>query len=352
MTVTSEETSKASLKPWWLLTGIVLVLWAIVVVGYGYWPLVRAHWSMALVMILGSLVAGSTPMGGGSVSFPILVYAFGELPENARSFGLAIQALGMTSALVFIFCRRVPVQTRLLICSCAGAAAGMVLGTFFVGPYASRALVKLLFSCLWMSFAILTLARNREFCSLTGKPVLKWSLALKAGLPLGLAGGLIASLIGVGLEMVIYTVLVLVFRCDLKIAVPTAVCATAVTSVIGILLHLGIGDVPRAVFGEWLAAAPVVIFGAPIGAYLVGVISRMKVLYFVSALCVFQFAWTLREVTLRAAELLFVVGSLAGAGILFYLLYKLGLAKKSSDASGGAPAAVALMASKAESAGR
>jgi uncharacterized membrane protein YfcA len=212
--------------------------------------------------------------------------------------------------------------------------------------------VKLLFSCLWMSFAILTLARNREFCSLTGKPALKWSLALKAGLPLGLAGGLIASLIGVGLEMVIYTVLVLVFRCDLKIAVPTAVCATAVTSVIGILLHLGIGDVPRAVFGEWLAAAPVVIFGAPIGAYLVGVISRMKVLYFVSALCVFQFAWTLREVTLRTTELLFVAGSLAGAGILFYLLYKLGLAKKSSDASGGAPAAVARMASKAESAGR
>ncbi len=352
MTVNPEEAAKASLKPWWLLTGSVLVLWVILVAGYGYWPLVRAHWSMALVMILGSLVAGSTPMGGGSVSFPILVYAFGELPENARSFGLAIQALGMTSALVFIFCRRVPVQTRLLICSCAGAAAGMVLGTFFVGPYASRAMVKLLFSCLWMSFAILTLARNREFCSLKGKPVLEWSLALKAGLPLGLVGGLIASLIGVGLEMVIYTVLVLVFRCDLKIAVPTAVCATAVTSVIGILLHLGIGDVPRAVFGEWLAAAPVVIFGAPIGAYLVGVISRVKVLYFVSALCVFQFAWTLKEVTLRPAELMFVAGSLAGAGIMFYVFYRLGLATKPAGASAAQQAAAALAGSKAGSAGR
>jgi len=349
--VTAKEPTRASLRLWWLLIGIVLVVWVIAVVGYGYWPLVRAHLSMALVMIVGSLVAGSTPMGGGSVSFPILVYAFGEVPENARSFGLAIQALGMTSALVFIFCRRVPVQTRLLICSCAGAAAGLVVGTFLVGPYASRAMVKLLFSCLWMSFAILTLARNREFCSLTGKPALEWRLALKAGLPLGLVGGLIASLIGVGLEMVIYTVLVLVFRCDLKMAVPTAVCATAITSVIGIMLHIGIGDVPAAVFGEWLAAAPVVIFGAPIGAYLVAVISRMKVLYFVSALCVFQFAWTLKEVTLRPAELLFVAGSLAGAGILFYVLYKLGLRAKPVVASNGASPAVTL-ASKAGSLGR
>jgi len=351
MTVTKKLAAKASLKPWWVLTGIVLVAWVIVVAGYGYWPLVRAHSSMALVMILGSVVAGSTPMGGGSVSFPILVYAFGELPENARNFGLAIQALGMTSALVFIFCRRVPVQTRLLICSCAGAAAGMIGGTFLVGPYASRALVKLLFSCLWMSFAILTLARNREFCSLKGKPVLEWSVALRAGLPIGLVGGLIASLIGVGLEMIIYTVLVLVFRCDLKMAVPTAVCATAVTSVIGILLHLGIGDVPAAVFGEWLAAAPVVVFGAPIGTYLVSVISRMKILYFVSGLCVFQFAWALKEAALRPTGLLFVAGALAGASLLYYLLYRLGLSSKSAAAAATEQAA-AVAASRAGLTGR
>ena len=316
------------LKLWWSLVIGFLAAWTAAVAGLGYWPQVRQHWPMSIVMIGGSLVAGSTPMGGGSVSFPILVYGFGELPENARSFGLAIQALGMTSALIFIFGRRVPVQTRLLIASCAGAAAGMVLGTFFVGPYVSRTLVKLLFSCLWMSFALLTLARNREFCSLDCKPALTWNLAVRIGLPIGIIGGLIASMIGVGLEMVLYTVLVLAFRCDLKVAVPTAVCATAVTSIIGIALHLGMGDVPASVFGEWMAAAPIVIFGAPIGTYLVSVISRMKILYFVSMLCVFQFGWSLKDAKLGWSGWLLVLGALVAANLLFYLLYRQGIKDK------------------------
>jgi uncharacterized membrane protein YfcA len=327
---------KPSLRLWWFLVISALVAWSIAVVTFDYWPLIREYWSMAVVMIGGSLVAGSTPMGGGSVSFPILVYLFGEPPENARSFGLAIQAVGMTSALIFIFGRRVPVQTRLLIASCLGAAVGMVVGTFYVAPHVSRTLVKLLFSCLWMSFALLTLARNREFCCLTHRPGLEWKLALEIGLPIGLLGGLIASQIGVGLEMVIYTVLVLLFRADLKVAVPTAVCATAVTSVIGILLHLGMRDIPRAVFGEWLVAAPVVIFGAPIGTYIVTLISRAKILYFVSALCVFQFAWSLKEISLRPAEWLFVLAALLSANIGFYLLYRRGLrAERAVGASVG-----------------
>jgi uncharacterized protein len=138
-------------------------------------------------------------------------------------------------------------------------------------------------------------------------------------------GGLIASMIGVGLEMVLYTVLVLAFRCDLKVAVPTAVCATAVTSIIGILLHIGIGDIPPSVFGEWMACAPIVIFGAPIGTYLVSVISRVKILYFVSLLCVFQFGWSLKDASLGLAGWLLVVGALVAANLLFYFLYKIGV---------------------------
>ena len=268
---------------------------------------------MGLVMIGGSLVAGSTPMGGGAVSFPILVYAFGMAPEHARSFGLAIQAVGMTSALVFIAGRRTPVQSRLLISSCIGATIGIALGTFFVGNHVPRIWVKLLFACVWMSFAALTLLKNREICSLKGKPVLAWNIALETGLPIGVLGGLIASMIGVGLEMVIYTVLVLAFRCDLKVAIPTAVCATAVTSIIGVSLHIGLGDIPRAVVGDWMAAAPIVLFGAPAGAYVASIVSRVKLLYFVSSLCVFQFVWALKELTLSADDALFVGAALAVA---------------------------------------
>lgn len=317
-----------SLRLWKLSVAAFLVFWVILVAGFGYWPLVREHLAIAGVMIGGSLVAGSTPMGGGSVAFPILVYVFGETPENARNFGLCIQALGMTSALLFILGRGTRIQKRMLVMSCVGAAVGIILGTFFVAPYVARSIVKLLFSCLWMSFAMITLARNREFCSLKGAPDLAWNQAASIGVPLGLMGGVIASMIGVGLEMLLYTVLVLLFRCDLKVAVPTAVCATAITSIVGTAVHLLIGDIPRAIFGNWLAAAPLVIFGAPAGTFLVTRIPRIRLLYFVSALCVFQFVWTLWATLMGATEWLFVAATMLLANVVFFMLYRRG--KRSS----------------------
>lgn len=314
----------ASLKVWKLSVAAFLLGWFVLVFGFGYWELVREHLAIAGVMIAGSLVAGSTPMGGGSVAFPILVYVFGESPENARNFGLVIQALGMTSALLFILGRKTPIQTRMLLASCAGAAVGIIFGTFLAAPYVARGLVKLLFSCLWMSFAMVTLARNAEFCSLTGRPSISWKQAWSIGIPIGLAGGVIASMIGVGLEMLLYTVLVLLFRSDLKVAVPTAVCATAITSIVGAALHLWIGDIPRGIFGNWLAAAPIVIFGAPAGTFLVTRIPRIRLLYFVSGLCVFQFVWTIWATPMRNAEWTFVSLTLGITIALFVVLYRRG----------------------------
>jgi uncharacterized membrane protein YfcA len=321
------------LRLWKTVIALFLAWWATYVFGFGHWPLVREHLGIAAVMIGGSLVAGSTPMGGGSVAFPILVYGFGESPENARNFGLAIQALGMTSALIFILGRRTPIQKRLLLWSCTGAAVGIVAGTFLVAPFAARSLVKLLFSCLWMSFAVLTLARNSEFCALKGAPALDDSIAMRVGLPVGLLGGVIASMIGVGLEMLLYTVLVLLFRCDLKVAVPTAVCATAITSIVGTALHIGIGDIPIDIFGNWLAAAPIVVFGAPAGTWLVTRIPRIRLLYFVSFLCIFQFGYTLWQTRLNQAEWIFVGTVLLVANAAFVALYNRGRAAAKAAAA-------------------
>ena len=68
----------------------------------GGWPQVRAHWPIALAMLFGSYLAGSTPMGGGSVAFPILVLLLGEPAALGRSFAFAIQALGMSSAVLYL----------------------------------------------------------------------------------------------------------------------------------------------------------------------------------------------------------------------------------------------------------
>jgi uncharacterized membrane protein YfcA len=321
------------MKYWFLYIGAFYVAWVTLAFGYGYWPEVVAHWRIALVMIFGSLVAGSTPMGGGTVAFPFLVLAFGHPPALGRNFGLVIQALGMTSAMIFILCRGTPVQLRLLTATSVASSAGLLLGTFVVHPLISSTVVKLLFSCLWMSFGILTLAKNAEFCALENKPRLSWATAWRLGIPIGIAGGVITSLIGVGVEMLLYTSLVLLFRSDLKMAVPTAVSTMAMASVLGTALHLAIGDIEREVLLNWLAAGPIVVLGAPTGAFLVSVIPRIRTLYFVSLLCVAQFVWTLYQVAPGRKETLFVMAVLAVAVLAFYLLYRIGRRRAEAPAA-------------------
>jgi uncharacterized membrane protein YfcA len=315
------------MKFWFAYVGALYVVWIVLAFGFGYWGEVKAHWPMAVVMIFGSVVAGSTPMGGGTVAFPFLVLVFGMPPTLGRNFGLAIQALGMTSAMLFILCRGTAIQSRMLIWSSVGAVAGLLAGTFWIAPLLPATVIKLLFSCLWMSFAVLTLAKNREFCSFNTVPRIEPSAARNLGLLVGVAGGITTALIGVGIEMLLYTTLVLLFRTDLKVAVPTAVSAMAIASVMGIALHAVIGDIGREVFYNWMACAPIVVFGAPFGAFLVSIIPRVRTLYFVSALCVVQFVWTLWQVKPGPGEWTLVAVSLVVAVAGFYLLYRAGRAR-------------------------
>jgi len=312
------------MKYWLAYVAALYVAWLILAFGFGYWEQVKAHWPIALVMIFGSVVAGSTPMGGGTVAFPFLVLVFHQPPNLGRNFGLAIQALGMTSAMIFILCRRTPIQLRMLIWSSVGASAGLLIGTFWLAPLLPNTVIKLLFSCLWMSFAILTLAKNREFCALNTIPAIERGTAIRVGLIVGVAGGITTALIGVGIEMLLYTTLVLLFRSDLKVAVPTAVSAMAIASVLGTALHIAIGDIAPEVFYTWMACGPIVVFGAPFGAFLVSVIPRVRTLYFVSALCVVQFVWTLQQVAPGPKEWALIACALAVAVIGFYWMYRVG----------------------------
>jgi len=312
------------LRYWKVCVAVFLFIWLATVSGFSYWAAVRAHWPMSVVMILGSLVAGSTPMGGGTVAFPILVLLFKQPASNARNFALIIQALGMTSAMLFIIARKVPLPVRVLVGSTGGAAIGFGVGTFLIAPHVQGSLVKLLFACLWMSFGLLTLARNTEICGLKGKGPGETLNAELVGLIAGLVGGTFASMIGVGVEMCVYTAMVLLFRADLKIAIPTAVSSAALASILGAALHIYMGDIDNQAVFNWFAAAPIVIFGAPAGTYLVSVLPRVKVLYFVAFLCMFQFAWNLQQTAHSSTEWKFVAVAMVVAVLVLMTLYRAG----------------------------
>jgi len=260
----------------------------------GYLETVLTHWPMAVAMAAGSYVAGSTPMGGGTVGFPVLVLLM-DLPATlGRDFSFAIQSVGMTSASIYILSSGKPLEWPMLRAALPGALIGTPLGILYVAPLASDLFIKLLFASMWCSFGLLHLRRIREITSYEGMTPHDKAFDHKVGFAVGLLGSVsVASITGVGIDMMIYMVLVLWCHADLKIAIPTSVVLMAFTSLVGISTKLFLGDLQPGTFENWLAAAPVVAVGAPFGAMVVSKIGRKPTLMAVSLLCVVQFAWTL-----------------------------------------------------------
>ncbi|MEX2580076.1 MAG: sulfite exporter TauE/SafE family protein [Verrucomicrobiales bacterium] len=303
---------------WFLWLFLFYGVWAWLVLAQGHWETAKAHWQIATAMAVGSYAAGSTPMGGGTVGFPILVLLFDQPAQLGRDFSFAVQSIGMTSAAIFILARRQPLAWAMLKGAVLGATLGVPLGIFFVAPWIPDLWIKLVFAVLWGSFGLLHLWRISEIAGHEGMTEFDERWDGRVGFGAGLASGLtVVAVSGVGVDMVLYTVLVLLCRADLKIAIPSSVVVMAYSSVIGIFTKAAFTGVQPGVFENWLAAAPVVALGAPLGVFIVQLIRREPTLLAVAVLCVGQLGWTL----VREREALGIPGvalSLAAVGLCLF----------------------------------
>jgi uncharacterized membrane protein YfcA len=294
--------------------------WLLFVTASGGWPSAREHWPIALTMLLGSYLAGSTPMGGGSVAFPILVLLLGEPAALGRSFAFAIQALGMSSAVLYLLAWGRPLAWSVLRWALLGSLLATPIGVTWLAPRVPELGVKLVYAVVWAGFGLITLLRLRELAGQTGIQDLGPAAERAAGLLAGaIGGGAVAAVAGVGADMLLYSVLVLLFRADARLAIPTAVALMAFTSLVAVatrgllsafdpslpLLHPGVAE-------HWLAAAPVVVLGAPLGALVVSVIPRTGTLGLVALLCLAQLAWVCAQARVTAAGLAWVVAAVLG----------------------------------------
>lgn len=279
---------------WFLWLGAFYATWAWLVFGRGKWVEVTTHWPMALAMALGSYVAGSTPMGGGTIGFPVLVLLFGMPASLGRDFSFAVQSIGMVSAGIFIIARRQPLAWSMLKGTMLGAVIGTPLGIFLISPFIPELWIKLVFAVIWASFGVLHLYRINEISSHDGMTEFDERWDFRVGSALGLlSGATVVAVTGVGIDMVLYAALVLLCRADLKIAIPTSVVIMGFTSAVGIATKGLFSGVQPNVYENWLAAAPIVALGAPLGVYVVNLVGRKPTLLFVAVLCVGQFVWTL-----------------------------------------------------------
>jgi uncharacterized protein len=313
----------------WLLA--FYSVWLLIVFGGQKWEYVQSHWPIALAMALGSYIAGSTPMGGGTVGFPVLVLLF-DLPGSlGRNFGLAVQSIGMVSASIYIFSARRPLDWHLLRPALLGALIGTPLGAAFAAPFIPDLWVKITFAVVWCSFGIMHLIKLNELVAAKGESNRWRSYDRHIGLAIGIIGGVVASITGVGIDMIVYAVLVLLYRADLKISIPTSVVLMAFTSLVGITSNVLLSKinpqlyyVDPEVFGNWLAAAPVVALGAPFGAIVVNLISRKPTLLVVSVLCILQFVWTIVDERVYGITLIGAILAVLAVNFGFHLMYQLG----------------------------
>lgn len=326
------------LRPFLTWLVVFYSVWLGIVVVGEYGSVLASHWGIAVAMMLGSYVAGSTPMGGGTVGFPVLVLLFDQPGSLGRNFGLAIQSIGMVSASIYILTTRKRLDWGLLRPTLIGSLIGTPLGAMFVAPIMPDLWVKLTFAVIWASFGIMHLLKLRELIRHTGENTRFRSWDFGIGLAVGVLGGVASSITGVGIDMMLYATMVLLFQADLKISTPSSVIAMAFTSVLGISTNILLGQIDPAryridpeVFYCWLAAAPVVAIGAPLGAWVVHRIPRVPTLIFISLLCLGQFFWTLIEEQVQGAAL---VGAIAGVlcmNAIFHLLYRWGRGEHAFD---------------------
>ena len=201
---------RSRIRIWFAWLGGFYLAWFLIVALGDRWDSLVAHWPISVAMMFGSYVAGATPMGGGTVGFPVLVLLLGEPATLGRDFSFCVQSIGMTSASIFIIARRLPLERPMLRWAMLGSFVGTPMGILLVAPHVPELLIKVLFAVVWASFGALHLWRLRELAAHEGLAPGAHRFDRNAGLLVGFLAGLtVASITGVGIDMVLYAVLVL-----------------------------------------------------------------------------------------------------------------------------------------------
>lgn len=272
--------------------GVVWIAWVAVMQVAEAWGLYLTRWPMALTMVFGSFVAGSTPAGGGAVAYPVFTKALSIPTGDAALFGLMIQAVGMNMAALFILTRGIRVNFKVIGWTLLGALPAVMVGLAWVEL--PKNVPRLAFSSLLLVFAF-TLYRSHwkrrhrpetRLVAFTDRDGGRFALV-------GVVGGLLASQLGSGADMLCFMLMTLGYGLDERIAVPTSVVTMGVVSGVGFLFRLMLPEPIGVVWEYWAVAAPVVALGAPLGAW---VASKVKV----GALLVFVFVLVSVEVVTTA----------------------------------------------------
>ncbi|MCC5933190.1 MAG: sulfite exporter TauE/SafE family protein [Balneolales bacterium] len=308
---------------YWGMAAVILLVWVLAMFRLGWWAMFADTWPLTLTMVFGSFIAGATAEGGGAVAFPVFTKAFGVAPHDAKIFSFMIQSFGMTMAGLVIYLRKIPVLWHVIGFGLAGGVVGLILGDAFLdlpNPYP-----KLFFSLVAGVFGFF-LIYNRWIVNNKPAEHIRLRRGVQIGLfaVTGLMGGMVSSVIGVGIDMLTFILLTLMFGVNEKISTPTTVVMMGLLSVFGFLWYGAVKqEINPEVWQYWMSCVPVVIFGAPFGAWVCSKIKRDQLLYLLLLLIAVDLGSTLWVVAMTPERILFLVVSSLVASALFYLLLRM-----------------------------
>ncbi len=280
------------------------------------------NWRVSLTMVFGSLVGGGTSEGGGAIAFPIFTKLLHIAPRDARNFSLAIQSVGMGAATMSILYLRIPIERRALLYAGLPGILGVALGAIFLAPRIPPIFVRTSFTVLVSSMGVALLLLNRQKDVLRNREMPIFGAREKVILVLaGLLGGVTSALVGTGENSVVFMVMVLLFRVDEKIVTPTTVVLMTMVTVPGFLLHLFLlNDFSPAVMGYWLAAVPIAVVAAPLGALICSHMERHAIVHLLLFLIGLEFISTVVLVSLPPPVLWFSLATLAVCGSIDFVM--------------------------------
>ncbi|BCG63868.1 MAG: hypothetical protein methR_P1613 [Methyloprofundus sp.] len=275
------------------------------------WFIIQKHWQISVSMVFGSIIAGATSEGGGAIAFPVFTKILHIPPSDAKVFSLAIQSVGMVAASIAILMMRIQVLWRVIAWVSFGGIIGMLIGAIGLSALLTPDFIRMLFTVMAVSLAVTLTFLNTGFrLNNTTIPRIKYQEAAIL-LAAGVLGGVMSGLVGSGIDMVCFSVLVLLFRINESIATPTSVILMAIHSIFGVLLHLFVLDgINAQVQAYWLAAVPIVVVGAPLGAFFCSRMQHLHIRYLLITLIFVELLSSLWLLTFDTELLIFSVSML------------------------------------------
>lgn len=301
---------------------LVLIGWSVYIASLPDISFLGRRWAAALTMVFGSFIAGSSPEGSAAISYPIFTLLLDIKPAVARNFSFAIQSFGMTSASLLILGMRMRVEWNYIRYVVLGGIFGLVFGTYWIVPLISPLMAKLFFVSLWLSFGIALWLANRrpqrvvyDFIPDFKRSDQYWLLAF------GFIGGIISSIFGTGINIFTFCLMTIYYRVSEKVATPSSVIIMTIETLLGFFLHAAIlKDFSRDSFELWLTCMPVVVFFAPLGAFVISKLAREKIARLLYTILAIQFVGALIVIKPNPMQLALCLVTLSSGLALFSYL--------------------------------